>query len=142
MKKCLRAVVASVLVICVLLSTISVTSAAMSDGDEVRPMMEIIVYGSCQLIIPDGTATIDCSARGTPGSVDKVQLTVVLQRLVQSSWKTVNTYYATSYSNYASFNRQVSVLSGYSYRIKLTIKMWSGTATETQTMYSKAVAAN
>ena len=137
MKRRTRALIATLLILCTFISLVP-SAAAAGEPPTVQPLMDIIVYSSCQLSISDGIATIECSARGTPGKTDKIQLTIELQQL-QSSWTTINTYYVTSYTNYASFYKEVPVAKGYFYRIKLTIKMWHDTNTETKVMYSKSV---
>lgn len=137
MKRRTSVLIATFLILSTLISLMPSATAA-GEPLAVQPLMDIIVYASCQLSISDGVATIECSARGTPGNTDKIQLTIELQRL-HSSWTTINTYYVTSYTNYASLYKQVPVAKGYYYRIKLTIKMWSGTTTETKVMYSNSV---
>ena len=77
----------------------------------------------------------------TYGNVDYLDVTVYLQRWSGSGWVNVTSRtYSDSYSSYVSGSNQFNVSRGYSYRCRAVHTANSGSASQTTTSVSNAIA--
>ncbi len=131
--------VLSLTLVCLLLiigSGLSSISASAADSVPV-PYMLYIANSSCDLYISSsGTATVDATIVGYQGTTTKVDITANLQQYKNGSWVTLKTFTSTSATYRADLSETYNVSTGYSYRIQATVKAYSGSASETQTMTS------
>ncbi len=77
-------------------------------------------------ISSNGTATCYGTTRSSSGYTAKVK--VELQRKKSGSWSTIKSWTATN-SSYAVIDKEYSVTSGYSYRLKVTHSALDGNGT-------------
>lgn len=83
-----------------------------------------------------GNATVNYSVYGYQGTTTLVEISANLQQYSGSRWVTLKTFTAESGSHRTSLCEAFSVTKGYSYRVQATIKAYSGSASETQTVTS------
>ena len=85
------------------------------------------------------TATGTASLSGFQGTTTKVNVVMTLQKKVLWWSDASNDYDYTNYSYYADASNTYNSLSGGTYRLKAVFTVYSGTASETITAYSKEV---
>ena len=66
----------------------------------------------------------------------KAKVVAELQEKDGSSWTTIATWTDTQNAYRASVNKTKSITRGKTYRVKATVTVWEGSASETQTIYS------
>jgi len=105
----------------------------------ITPLWDQILYCSADLTIDaNGTAQLHCIGYGNADTT-KVIITAKLQRSRGLFWTTVETFSTESNLAAATLNESYNVDAGYSYRIKLTVTVYSGTSSESDTVKSNTV---
>ncbi len=103
----------------------------------VRPYMDYIVQAHGSIYIDaKGVATVSSSVYGYQGTTTRVEISANLQQYKNNNWVTIKTFTAQSDSHRTSLSETHSVSKGYSYRVQATIKAYSGSSLETQTVTS------
>ncbi len=90
----------------------------------------------CSLDITGSTATVDCFVTGRRTTATKAKVIAELQVKNGSSWTTIATWTDTQDSYRATVNKTKTITAGNTYRVKATVTVWEGTASETRTIYS------
>lgn len=136
---------ATVILCCLMFATCSIQAFAaeakvnistLSDSS-ISPHMDYIAQAKGSLYIDaKGVATISCSVYGYQGTTTRVEISAKLQQYSKGKWVTLNTFTAASDSHRTSLSETYHVDKGYSYRVYATIKAYSGTSVETQTVIS------
>ena len=92
------------------------------------------------LRINNGTATMTSSVIGYSGTTTKIEITFDLFKYTGGMWKKVKTYMDTINSWYAAKEHTYSgVDKGYTYRLRCTYKVYSGSNYEYFILYSNEV---
>lgn len=102
----------------------------------IAPYMLYIVDANCTLSISGTTATVNAWVIGDDFDATKAKVVAELQEKDGSSWITIATWTDTQNVYRASVNKTRSITSGKTYRVKATVTVWEGSASETQTIYS------
>lgn len=93
---------------------------------------------SSELSISGTTATCESSVNGYYDKTTKIVINQTLQKKNSSGdWEYVYSWYDTIYNYSGSLTNTKSSLSGGTYRLKTVATVYSGTANETITKYSK-----
>ncbi len=104
---------------------------------EISPQMDYIVQAKGNLYInSSGVATVTSSVYGYQGTTTRVEISAKLQQYNGGKWVTLKTYTASSDSHRTSLSESYKISKGYSYRMQATIKAYSGSKSETQTVTS------
>lgn len=109
--------------------------------EEVMPRMTYIVRAECDLTIDDGYANIYASVSGRESDVTKCEIEIELQEKSLLRWETIHTWDKTVNGTSAESDVMKRITSGNSYRAVVTVTVWSGSASESQTMTSDVVRA-
>lgn len=99
----------------------------------ITPQYQYAKECSATLSISGGTAY--CSAKANGSSVTKVQITMTLQKKTLLWWSDKSEWTTTVNSSTALFEKTASAGSG-TYRVKAVCKVYSGSASESITVYS------
>lgn len=92
------------------------------------------------VISSNGTATMTVSVIGYKGTTTKIKIVIDLQKYSGGTWKKVKTYMDTVNSWYAAKEHIYSGLDkGYTYRLKCTYTVYSGTNNEYFIIYGREV---
>ncbi len=102
----------------------------------IAPYMLYIVDARCTLSISGTTATVNAWVIGDDFDATKAKVVAELQEKDGSSWTTIATWTDTQNAYRASVNKTKSITRGKTYRVKATVTVWEGSASETQTIYS------
>ena len=86
-----------------------------------------------------GNAAVFCYASGISGNTTKVVIEAKLQRTQGIFWFTQASFSTENNSIYAAINQNYAVESGYSYRVKVKVTVYSGTTSESATIKSNVV---
>lgn len=138
-------VTAMCLVLC--LTTFSAPTAMAADRDvnteyaEIMPLMEYIYAADQDFVISGGKANMYAVVSGHSNLATKCEVTVELQKKGLLFWNTVKTWTTTESGRRAEVEATYGVTPGETYRIVTTVTVWSGTASETQTMTSGSLKA-
>lgn len=103
----------------------------------IAPCMEYILSSGCTLSINNSTAYINASVRSV-SSTTKCQIILKLQQKTGSSWKTIQSWTDSKTGSYMTLSKTKTVTRGKTYRATATFTVWSGTKTESKTVYSAA----
>ena len=114
-------------------------AAYQAPTESVAPCMLLIEDCKADLEIIGDTAEIYVRAEGTT-SVDEVEIEAELQVKEGSSWRYCADWSVSKSSDYASLSKTRAVVEGNTYRVKAVVTVWSGSQSETQTIYSSQVA--
>lgn len=91
-------------------------------------------------ISSDGTARMTSVVMGYSGTTTKIKAIIDLQKYSGGSWKRVKTYMDVEDTWYAAIEHTYSGLDkGYTYRMKCTYTVYSGSNYDKFTLYSKQV---
>ena len=91
-------------------------------------------------ISSDGTARMTSVVTGYKGTTTKIKVIIDLQKYSGGSWKRVKTYMDVEDTWYALIEHTYSGLDkGYTYRMKCTYTVYSGSNYDKFTLYSKQV---
>lgn len=91
-------------------------------------------------ISSDGTARMTSGVTGYKGTTTKIKVIIDLQKYSGGSWKRVKTYMDVEDTWYAAIEHTYSGLDkGYTYRMKCTYTVYSGSNYDKFTLYSKQV---
>lgn len=102
----------------------------------IAPYMLYIVDARCTLSISGTTATVNAWVIGDDFDATKAKVIAELQEKDGNSWTSIATWTDTQNSSYASVYKTKSITKGKTYRVKATVTVWEGSASETQTIYS------
>lgn len=86
--------------------------------------------------ISDGKATVKGWVTGQTGVADRCKVVAYLQEKSGTTWKTVATWTDESDGLRASVSKSKSVTAGKTYRAKAVVTAWSGSDSESATIYS------
>ena len=98
--------------------------------------MLYIVDARCTLSISGTTATVNAWVIGDDFDATKAKVVAELQEKDGNSWTTIATWTDTQNAYRASVNKTKSITRGKTYRVKATVTVWEGSASETQTIYN------
>ena len=127
------------LCICALFAVPMQAAAYQAPTESVAPCMLLIEDCKADLEIIGDTAEIYVRAEGV-SSADKVKIEAELQVKEGSSWRYCADWSVSKSSDYASLSKTRAVVEGKTYRVKAVVTVWSGSQSETQTIYSSQVA--
>ncbi len=102
----------------------------------IAPYMLYIVDARCTLSISGTTATVNAWVIGDDFDATKAKVVAELQEKDGNSWTTIATWTDTQNAYRASVNKTKSITRGKTYRVKATVTVWEGSASETQTIYN------
>ena len=102
----------------------------------IAPYMLYIVDANCTLSISGTAATVNAWVIGDDFDATKAKVVAELQEKDGNSWTSIATWTDTQNSSYASVYKTKSITKGKTYRVKATVTVWEGSASETQTIYS------
>ncbi len=106
----------------------------------VTPRWSYTSSTSQNLSITGGTATMTISVIGYSSTTTKIKVIIDLQKYSGGSWKRVKTYMDVEDTWYAAIEHTYSGLDkGYTYRMKCTYTVYSGSNYDKFTLYSKQV---
>ena len=126
------------LCVCALFAAPVQTFALQMPDTAVAPCMLLIEDCKASLEISGDTAEIYVRAEGA-ASADKVEIEAELQAKNGSSWRYCADWSVSKSSDYASLSKTRAVVEGNTYRVKAVVTVWSGSQSETQTIYSSQV---
>lgn len=144
MQNRLKKVTATVCLGAAVLTSVPAVAMAATAGEPINQQTEIgkapymlyIVDANCTLSISGTTATVNCWVKGDSIDATKAKVVAELQEKNGSSWTTIATWTDTQDSYRASVNKTKTITAGNTYRVKATVTVWEGTASETRTIYS------
>lgn len=111
-----------------------------NDPIVVSPQMENINRSTADLFIDTaGNATIKSSVQGFSGITNRVKISAKLQKYVDGSWKTIETFTAENDSYSVSLKESYKVSKGYTYRVRSTVYAYSDSSSEIKTVTSSEV---
>ena len=97
----------------------------------ISPRLTYIVDALAGLAINNGTATVDCWVEGQYGDATKTKVIAELQlESGTDNWIAYGTWTETQNSYKTSVYKTKSVTKGYTYRVKATVTVWEGSASE------------
>lgn len=103
----------------------------------IAPRMDYIAQAKGSLYIDsNGVATVKCSVYGYDNLATRVEISANLQQYKSGRWVTLKNFTAESDSHSTSLSETYSISKGYSYRVQASIKAYSGSKLETQTVTS------
>lgn len=117
-------------------SVMSPTVLAAAEDNAVQPRyLRISTFDTAFGIDSSGKSTCYCRVR-TYESTDIIELTMELQRLEDSGWKTIKTWTGSD-THINSLDKNWYVVTSYEYRLEVTAKIYDsdGTLLETQVAY-------
>lgn len=142
-----RKILASMLCLVMCISMLPVHYASASDFQsaqnnyDVAPCMEYILNANQQFSITNGVAEMYATVSGHAGIATKCQVTIELQEKGLIFWSTVDTWSTTVADRYASLSTTSPVTPGKTYRMVVTVTVWSGNLSESQNMTSESMKA-
>ncbi len=102
-------------------------------------MSYIYSASSALSISSNGNADIDVRVRGYSDITTQIKITARLQQKYLGRWVTIETFSDTTYGYIANLDETTNVSDSASYRVKATVTAYSGSSSETQTVYSSVV---
>ena len=126
------------LCVCALVAAPMQAFALQAPDAAVAPCMLLIENAKATLTIDGDTAEIYVRVEGV-SSVDEVEIEAELQVKEGSSWRYCADWSVSKSSDYASLSKTRAVVEGNTYRVKAVVTVWSGSQSETQTIYSSQV---
>ena len=142
-----RKILASMLCLAMCISMLPVHYASASDFQsaqnnyDVAPCMKYILNANQQFSITNGVAEMYATVSGHAGIATKCQVTIELQEKGLIFWSTVDTWSTTVADRYASLSTTSPVTPGKTYRMVVTVTVWSGNLSESQNMTSESMKA-
>ncbi|MBQ8585600.1 MAG: hypothetical protein IJ452_04870 [Butyricicoccus sp.] len=133
-----KRILALALCICALFAAPMQAAAYQVPTETVAPYMLLIKQADAELTLDGDSAEIYVYAEGV-ASADKVEIEAELQVKEGSSWRYCADWSVSKSSDYASLSKTRAVVEGNTYRIKAVVTVWSGSQSETQTIYSSQV---
>ena len=103
---------------------------------EMTPYALYIKGKNLEFRISDGKATVKGWVTGQTGVADRCKVVAYLQEKSGTTWKTVDTWTDESDGLRASVSKSKSVTAGKTYRAKAVVTAWSGSDSESATIYS------
>lgn len=135
----------SLVLCCFMLCTGSVQAFAIAPSAKtpsiesiaISPLMDYIVQADGSIYIDsNGVATVKSSVYGYQGTTTRVEISAKLQQYKGGQWVTLKTFTTESNTHRTSLSSTYSVTKGYTYRVQATIRAYSGSSIETQTVTS------
>ena len=127
------------IIVCLFATPRSLAADTLLHDDEiVSPCMEYISNTVCKIGISNGVATSTAIVSGNPLLTTKCQIILKLQQKTGSSWKTIQIWTDSKTGSYMTLSKTKTVTKGKTYRATATFTVWSGTKTESKTVYSAA----
>ncbi len=116
--------------------TMAETMVIDSQNELIVPHMQYIedMYG--HISISGTTATVDCGVSGNYYDATKAKVIAELQVKNGSDWIPVAIWTEEENGYEASVYETHPIVSGHTYRVKVTGTVWEGSASETQVAYS------
>lgn len=123
----MKKIITSFMIVAIMASCLAPCSLAVYEEEHwnveiVEPRYEVISNISISFVISD-SGRADCRGAVIVPSGYRVDLTVELQQKVGSKWDTIHDWTASG-KNYISASGPWYVLSGYSYRLKVTAETY------------------
>lgn len=112
---------------------------AMPQNPGITPHWNYISNVNPSLTADDGAAKVSCSVYGKIGTTTRVEITAELQQYITGCWMTVKIFTAESDSHRVMLSEVYSLTPGYSYRLRATVTAYSGTAMESDVVFSGTV---
>lgn len=112
-----------------------------SGNSEIMPLMEYIYDAYCNLSITDGTAKMYAYVSGHSSTATKCEIGMELQEKGLLFWNTIATWTTSENGRSTELNASETVIIGKKYRLVATVTVWSGTASETQTITAETTQA-
>ena len=132
-------------VLCLLLclTALPIPQALAADGGDygVMPCMEYIKYSDYDFSISGSTASMYGYVEGYSDLATKCEVSIELQEKGLLLWNEVDTWTSSRTGTYAELDVTKAVTAGEMYRIVVTVTVWSGSDSETQTLKSEAIEA-
>ena len=140
-KKMISFIVMMVLLLTSMTGAFAVNAVAeTSDGDsEIVPLYDSASYVHSFLSISSGTANCKAKINGY-SDVTKIVVTMTLQKKSTLFWSTTTSWTETYYATTAYLYKLYGGLSSGTYRVKSKFVVYTGSSSETITMYSSEVA--
>ena len=129
------------LLLCLTALPAPVALAADGGDYEVMPCMEYIYDADQVFSIDGGVASMYGYVEGMPGLATKCEVSIELQEKGLLLWNEVDTWTVSRTGDYAKLSQTCGVTEGETYRIVVTVTVWSGSDSETQTLKSEAIEA-
>lgn len=102
-----------------------------------QPRLTYIVDAQTDLMVRNGTATVDCWVKGSISSATKAKAIVELQvKNSPTNWIPVAIWTDTQNDFMAAVYETKEINSNNTYRVKATYTVWEGSQSETITVYS------
>lgn len=95
-----------------------------SSQDDIMPIWDYVILIVGDITISDSGWTDVFVDVGCDREVNKLQVKIELQRLENSSWKTVKTWSVSANDSVLTAEKSTGVYKGYSYRLKVTVKAY------------------
>lgn len=129
---------------CILIMTMMTSMASFAQNSETAQIQPRWSYTNSTAenlrISSNGTATMTSVVTGYKGTTTKIKVIIDLQKYSGGSWKRVKTYMDVEDTWYALIEHTYSGLDkGYTYRMKCTYTVYSGSNYDKFTLYSKQV---
>lgn len=139
-----KKVAAAICLSAAVLTSVPAVAMAVTAGEPINqqtenvtaPYMLYIADARCTLSITGTTATVNAWVEGDSFDATKAKVVAELQEKDGSNWTTIATWSDTQNGSYASVYKTKSITSGRTYRVKATVTVWEGSASETRTLYS------
>lgn len=107
---------------------------------DITPYFLYIGDSNCSLDISGRTAYLSAWVEGYPGEATKCKVRVELQEKASTyAWISVDSWTDQRNGNWAEVDETASVTPGNFYRLKVTVTVWAGSQSESQTFYSDEV---
>lgn len=103
---------------------------------EMTPYALYIKGKNLEFRISDGKATVKGWVTGQTGVADRCKVVAYLQEKSGTTWKNVATWSDESNGGRASVSEVKKVAAGKTYRAKAVVTAWSGSNSESETIYS------
>lgn len=120
--------------------TVFAADTTTDDPIVISPQMENIKRTAANLSVDvNGNASITCSVYGFSGITNRVKISATLQRYVNGSWVTLETFADEKDSWYMSLNDTCKVSKGYTYRVQAYVYAYSDSSSEMKIATSNEV---
>ncbi|MBR5318759.1 MAG: hypothetical protein IKU46_04095 [Peptococcaceae bacterium] len=136
--------VVSVLLCCTVLMFMPITALATDVKDqvtEIQPRLTYIVDAEAGLSINNGIATVDCWVKGHYNDATKAKVIAELQVKGNNGWIAYGTWVDTQNDYEAAVYETKGVTKGNTYRVKATVTVWEGNASEELFLFTDEVKA-
>lgn len=106
----------------------------------IMPAMTYIDHASADLSISSsGKATVKSTIFGVDGATKRVTISAKLERYENGRWITIQTFSKSSTTFYAVLTENYQVSKGYTYRVSASVRAYTSSSSEGQTVVSSKV---